>query len=200
MTERDATVGGTQHTGVEALIDRVGRLSAHGEQQLCIERRRSHRGGLDDRHGARCQLGDAREHDVSHRVGHRRHAGAEELCDVERIAGGQRVERGRVDVVPGGESLDALARERVDGEPLHAADRCKLTEHDAKRVRAIEFIVPVRRQDERRRRADPPAQDAEDVEGRLVCPVDVLEHDHERRSTTAPRARRRPRTASRPPR
>ena len=42
---------------------------------------------------------------------------------------------------------------------------------------AFELVVPIAGDQQRGRRADPPAEQAKDVEGALVRPVDVLEHD-----------------------
>ena len=108
----DAAVLRAEHARREALVDRVRGLTAHGEDERRVERRRRDRGGLDDGSRVRAQARDASEHDVAHGVGDLVAAGREQLGHVERVARRQPVEGGRVDVVPLRELRDGGGRQR----------------------------------------------------------------------------------------
>ena len=66
----------------------------------------------------------------------------------------------------------AAARSR-----LTARARGELAEHDAERMRAVELVVAVARDDQRRHRLDATAKQPQHVERGLVRPVQVLEHE-----------------------
>ena len=65
---------------------------------------------------------------------------------------------------------------RVDppGAPLHR----ELPESHPQRVAHRQLILPVRSHDQHRELADPPGQEPQQVQGRLVGPVDVLDDHH----------------------
>ena len=152
-----------------------------------------HRGRFGDEPGLRVQpaeLGgqgrrDPRQNDSRQRL--RRGAGppAAQLAQVERVAAALAVEVGRV-----GARADQLARrrfaERPEGEPHEAAlalDRGQLARDGLRRMRAA-----VGQRDEHRRVRRPPEQERGELERGRVRPLQVVEHEHERRQLAEPRA------------
>jgi hypothetical protein len=106
--------------------------------------------------------------------------GRERLDDEERVAAGPRVQRVRVDARRLCERGNRVGRQR--GEP-HALDRCacrELAQHAAQRMARLQLVVAVRRHDHGRHVRETAGEEPQHVEGRLVGPVDVLEHEDRR--------------------
>ena len=83
----------------------------------------------------------------------------------------------RIDVVRLGELSDGTER-----QPRHLQRRSRRSNRDAcqceaKRMRLDELVITVRRDDEGPRRADPPGQQQDEIERRLVGPVQILDND-----------------------
>ena len=70
-----------------------------------------------------------------------------------------------------GESGDSRSR-------VTAGNRRQFSEYEPKRMDTVEFVVPVARQEESGHRLDPARHQPQNVERRLVCPVDVLEDNN----------------------
>jgi hypothetical protein len=66
--------------------------------------------------------------------------------------------------------------------PFDARCRREAADRDSQGVRRVELVVAKRREHERAGSFDATAEQAEDVEGRLVGPVEVLQHEHGRLS------------------
>jgi hypothetical protein len=87
--------------------------------------------------------------------------------------------------------LGVATSERATTTPALAVAACQrhpgrraigqLPEHDPQRVAAIDPVVAIGRQHERGDRLDAASEQAQDVERRLIGPVEVLEHDDVRR-------------------
>jgi hypothetical protein len=101
----------------------------------------------------------------------------EHLGDVERVAAGLAVKLARIDLVRRGQLADGLLGERRDREPRHRARRGQLPEHERERVGAVELVVAIAGEDERGHALDLAREQAQHVEGRLVGPMEVLEHE-----------------------
>ena len=84
-----------------------------------------------------------------------------------------------VELRAGGEGADAFDRERTQRDPSRFIH---LREHDPQPVVHAQLVVAVGRDDQRFRTLEPPAEVEEEVERRLVCPVDVLQNDEGRSS------------------
>ena len=89
------------------------------------------------------------------------------------------------------ELADGPGRERLDPNPGHGRGGRQLAQDEPQRMRAVELVVAVGRDHERLCVADPPAEDTQDVERRLVGPVHVLDDDDQRRAVVGPEERRR---------
>ncbi len=78
---------------------------------------------------------------------------------------------------------DTLGRQRRERHAADALGGRELAEDESEGIEAVELVVAVGREYERRRTAHPPAEHTHDVERRLVGPVDVLQDEHERPPT-----------------
>ncbi len=75
------------------------------------------------------------------------------------------------------ERLDGLWREWVDADARGPVAGAELAEQDAERMVAVDLIAAIRGDQERGERVDPAGDDPENVQRRLVGPVNVLEDD-----------------------
>ena len=85
-----------------------------------------------------------------------------------------------VDPVRLGQLGHGLQRQRHQAEPVGRLAPGELAERDPQRMGAVELVVAVARDDEGGHGRDAAAEQAKDVERRVVGPVHVLE-DHDRR-------------------
>ncbi|HEY1275473.1 MAG TPA: hypothetical protein VGF25_11200 [Thermoleophilaceae bacterium] len=180
VAERDGVAVGLQHARGEAGLEQwelVGgerleqpHLGAVGHDRHCLEQRA----------GAGLEAGRTRQHRVADG---RRHpatvARGEYLGHVERVAAGPAMELGGVEVRGAGERRHRVDRQGPEREPGHGG-AAQVPQGHPHGMGAVELLLPVRRDDERRQRRDPPGQQTQQVEGRLVGPVEILDHEHRR--------------------
>jgi hypothetical protein len=100
--------------------------------------------------------------------------------DEERVAGRLAVELIGGDAVRLGELRHRRRREPDELHPPHGPARRQLTKEDPERMGTVEPVVAVAGHDQGRHRLHPAGQQPQDVEGRLIRPVHVLEHKHRR--------------------
>ena len=175
----EVNVGGVDLEQLAALrlLGRGGPVGHHGVEQWYAHAVRHHRNELDEAAAARVEAGRAAEHGV--RDGRRRLVGVaarEQLGHVERIASGCCPDR--VCAIAG-ERRDRAHRQRfeLDHHRVVGADRAE---------RRIQRMAPGRlaaaegENEQRGQRGDPPSEDGDHVERRVVGPVDVLEDEHRR--------------------
>ena len=74
--------------------------------------------------------------------------------------------------------MHRLRRQGRQRDALRGLLRREIAKRQPERVRRRESVIAVGEQQQGRRAADPPAEEAEQVEGRLVGPVNVLD-DHD---------------------
>ena len=117
-------------------------------------------------------LHDGRGHGVARR--------RERLGDEERVAARDAVDRLGVGAGAGGQPPHSLPRQRDELEPVHRAAR-EHAEQALERVAGIDLVVAVREHQQSAGRLDPARGVREDVERRVVRPVQVLDHEHGRR-------------------
>jgi hypothetical protein len=103
----------------------------------------------------------------------------EHLGDVERVAVGLAVKLAGVEPVGSGQLADRPLGERRDREARDARGG-KLPEHEREGVAAVELVVAVAGEDEGGDALHLAGQEAQDVQRRLVGPVEVLEHEDAR--------------------
>ena len=103
------------------------------------------------------------------------------------------VERIRVGARGGRKLAHGVEREPRHRQPNDAARRRELSQHDSQRMVSDDLVVAVGRDDERVRAVDAAAEHTQDVEGGIVGPVNVLQH--ERPAALQRRCRNGPRVA-----
>jgi hypothetical protein len=77
-----------------------------------------------------------------------------------------------------GKLRDRDGRERRQLETIDAVIGRELAENVSQRVIAVELVVAVRRDHERRHTVEASGEEAKHVECRLIDPMKILEHEH----------------------
>ena len=77
----------------------------------------------------------------------------------------------------GRQYTDSLGGERVDSDPRDPVAGTELAEEDAERMVAVDLIAAIGGDQESGEHVDPAGDDPEDVQRRLVGPVNILEDD-----------------------
>jgi hypothetical protein len=183
VAKGDGLALGAEHPRRETLLQMGEVVPGERFEQPDLGPRRHDRDDVEQRPRAAREPRRAREHGVPHAVRHAVAARGERLRHVEGIAGRSREELGGVGAVRLRERRDGLERERLEVDPRHGVAR-QLAEREAKRIVPLEAVVSVRDDDERPHGRDAAREQADQVERRLVGPVEVLE-DHDARRTAA---------------
>ena len=79
-----------------------------------------------------------------------------------------------------GERGDCLGGKRGERQMDDVSTRGQLAEHEAQGMPAVERVVPVCRSQQHRHRLESARQHPNDVQGGLVRPVQILQHDDRR--------------------
>ena len=190
VAKADRVALGPQHPGRQA---RVERRQIALRQRLQQPQLRAPRNDGDDvQQGERAfvQARDPGQHRVAHRGRNGVIGGREHLGDVERVAGRPAIQLAVVDARRSRERGDRVRGERSQRHPLRGVTG-ELAEHDPQRVSAVELVVAVGRQHQRRDRLDAASEQAHDVQRGLVGPVQVLQHHDARRPAAQLRRQRR---------
>lgn len=149
-------------------------------QQPQLRRRRHDRDQPHDIARIRRQRREARESQVADR---QRHPGigvrSEYFCDQQRVSAGQRPQPGRGPPRPPGQLGHRPLRQRLHVNPPHRLRRQQPDDRPQWMVDG-KFVVAVRDNQQRLRLRDPPSEEHEQVQGRLVGPVRVLDYDDRR--------------------
>ena len=183
VAEGDAVGRRGQHPRAEALVE-AGELVLAGQrvEQPQLRVGLGHGDRAEQRRGRRAQARGAGQDRVADRRRDVAIATGQHLGQEERVARRPAVELPRVDAVRLGELRDGIEREPrqlAAGDPLR---RGQLAEHDPQGVAKLELVVAIGGDDQRRRRVHLAREESQDVEGRLVGPVQVLEDEHGRRA------------------
>ncbi len=174
VAEADAVALADQDARGEAALELGHGLAGHGLEQRQLGTLGQDRDRVEQLAGARVEPGGPGQDRVAHRVGHERAARGEHLGDEERVAAGQPVQPPGVDVAARQRGHARLAQ-RGERDPVDGLAR-QLAEHDPQRMRPVELVVAVGREHQHAGGLDAPGQQADGVEGGLVGPVQVLEH------------------------
>ena len=184
VPERDPAARRDQDAGGEALVDRVEASPADREVSSASSDGGAIEAASTTADADALSLRDAREHDVAHRRrGSDGPTRREHLGHVERVPRRQAVELAASAPWSCRQLRDPLGRQRRERQRLTPSRGRELAEDDPQGIEAVELVVAVGREYERRRAAHPPAEHTHDVERRLVGPVDVLQDEHERPPT-----------------
>ena len=183
VTELEAVAAVRQRPCCHAFVDSDDLLDELLEQPRFRARGRD-RHRVDHRPGVRAQTSRAREHGIDDGAWNLAGSGGEDLRHEERIARSAEVELVGVDADRRGELCDGRPRERWNGDALDRRSPRDLAQRDAKRVDAVELVIPERPEHEGTRSLDLAREQSQHIERRLVGPVQVFEHEHGR--PTAP--------------
>jgi hypothetical protein len=177
VAEADRLALRAQHPGCQARLE-LGQLVRRDPlQQPDLRARPRHGHGLQQPPRRSAQAPRPGEHGVAHAPRRARAFAREYLGHVERVAARAGMKCGAVDAVRRGQAGDSARRQRLDRD---AMGRRQVPEHEAQRVVALQRVVAVRRDHQRRHPLHPPAEQLHDVQRRLVGPVEILQDDHGR--------------------
>ena len=181
VAERHRATLAVQHACLQARIE-VHDLIRHDlVEQPQLRRGGHHRDCLQHASRGRAETGHAAEHGVSHGRRYLRPPSGQHLRHEERIAGRPHVELVGVDPVRLGELRDGCAGERWKTHAHDALGGAELTDDETQWVRRVKLVLAIRDDDQGAQRLGAPGEQAQDVEGRLVRAVDILE-DRDRRA------------------
>ena len=169
---------GNEDPGRDALVGRCLRVRQDPGQQGRFHARPDDCRGLHRPPGAGARPGEPSAHRVAHRRGDRRPPGLQDLAHVERVAAGDPVQFGGVDVTLPDQLADGFHGQRGEPHPPGRALCGQVAQDQPERVIGGHFVVAVTGQQQRRYPAQPPPEEAEQVDRGLVGPVHVLEHRH----------------------
>ncbi|CAA9565886.1 MAG: hypothetical protein AVDCRST_MAG49-3046 [uncultured Thermomicrobiales bacterium] len=180
VPEHERRAVGAQQPGRQALVDRVDARSKHRRQQPGLGGRADRRGGLQRRAANGRQPRSAGQHGVPDGRREARRSGREDLGHVERVAAGEPIESRRVDRAAGGEGAHGRLGQRRQRQPAAGRRGGEVAQDDPERVLGPDLVVAVGDDQQRADPAQPPAEEAEQVERGLVGPVGVLDHRQRR--------------------
>ena len=177
VPERHTCRFGREHARRQALVETVDRRAGECLEQPELGLRRDDRHGLEELSRGRAASRRPGAGRVSHRVRSLLGMRSQRLDDEERVAGGLAVELVRVDRVWFGELRDRRGRKRSELEPRDRLARSQLADHEPKRMRPVQLVVPVGGDDQGRNLLHSAGEQPQHVERGLVRPVHILEHE-----------------------
>ena len=181
VPERDATRAVREHPRREALIELVDGVAGECFEQPELRRsavRSPRRPPAPPPRAKACCTGKDSVANSARKLPFSR---GERLRHEERISGRLTEELVGVHPVRLRERQDRVPRERWDLESAGRGPGCERAEHHPKRMCPIELVVSVAEDDERGDRIDPSADQPDNVERRLIRPLDVVEDEDRRR-------------------
>ena len=176
VAKGDTLAVGRQHARTQAGLKRRQLVGSERLEKPQLRRSRADSDRLEQALRRPGQPAHARKDRIAHRLRDTRGGAGQRLGHEERVAAGQAIQLGRVDVVPRCQQPHRGLRQALDP---HAPDRSfprELPEHAPKRVSRVKIVVTVARD---HKRADPvhlPRDDPDDVKRCLIRPVQVLQH------------------------
>ncbi len=165
-----------QHSRRHAILQARERVRGQRLEQPQLRLRRHDRNGLEERPSIGVEPRGAREHGVPDGRRDVLRPRRQHLADEERVTGGPCVEVGRVHRARLRELRDGRPRQPGDAQPVDPGCGGQLPQHEAEWVSAVQLVVPVAGDDQRRHTPHPPRQQAQHVERGLVRPVKILQH------------------------
>ena len=200
VAERHRAALTLQHAGLQACVDVLDLVAEDLVEEPDLRARRHDRDCLERGLGGAAEPAHAAEHRVAHRRRDVRAASGEDLGDEERIAAGLDVELLGIEPVRARRAPRPRRARATAGAGASRPARCRARRpRGAAGASRASSLVPVGDDDERAERLGAPGEQSDDVERRLIRPVQVLDHDDRRAQPHAARrrARRRPRAVSR---
>jgi len=178
MPEPEAGSLSNHNSRHQAIIGDAPRVGQDRRQQPAAHPRPDHRGGLHRAASRRGRAGEPRANHIPHGRGHRRPPGRQDLGHKERVAAGDPVQLSGVHVALPSEHPDRARRQRRQPHPPGGPLGGQITQNHTQRMTLPHLIVPVRHQHQHRHPAQPPPQEAHQVNGRLISPMQILHRHH----------------------
>ena len=146
VPEGDAALSGDDHPRGDALLEMLDLVWGKRVQQRDVGVRRRDGNRLEEPLRGRRQPRGTSEHRVADGRRHRQDAGRENLGDEEGVAAGLPVELLRVEAVRRCELSNGFLGKGREPEPRDIRNGRELAEHERQRMRALELVVPVARE------------------------------------------------------
>ena len=182
VAEGHALGGPGQHARAEAFVEAGDLLARQRLEQPELGLRLGHGHRAEQRPCGRTQARRAREDGIADRRWDLSIAARQHLRDEEGVARRPAVELVGIDPVGLGELRHRVGRQPRDLEAIDPLRRGQLAEDDPQPLAQVEVVVAIGGDDEGGHRLHLPGQQPQDVEGGLVGPLHVLEHEHGRRA------------------
>jgi hypothetical protein len=165
MPKENAVVYGPQHPGGHALLDRDRRARDDRVEQPEFGVGHYDRHRLESLLRCRPEPSGAGEYGIPDRHWNLRVPGREHLRDKKRVATGLPVQIVGVDFVALrlGERPNRVGRQRRNLDPQRSRAHRNLAKETPKRMPTIELVIPEGRDDQNRKRLDPPDDDPEHI-------------------------------------
>ena len=180
VAEGDALGGPGQHARAEAFVEAGELLPRQRLEQPELGLWLGHGHRAEQRPRRRAEARRAGEDGIADGRWDLSIATLQHLREEERVARRPAVELVGVDPVWLGELRHRLGRQPRDLAAIDPPRRGQLPQDDPQPRAEVEVVVAIRGDDQGGRRLDLPREQPQDVEGGLVGPVQVLEHQHGR--------------------
>lgn len=181
MAEDDAAGDRREHPGRKAFLNTGHRSDIHGLEDAHVGTRRNDGHRLDQPPRVRSQARNSREDSVLDCCRKRVPAGGEHFGDEEGVTASVAVQQRRVESVWRRELRDCGLRQRFERETRNGRAGRDVADEHPQRVGAVDLVVPVRTDHQRRRRLHLADEQPDDIQGGFVSPVEILQdHNHGR--------------------
>ena len=188
VPELEAVGIGVEHAEREAFVHGIGGASDRREEPG-FGARANHSGGFQGGAPGGREPGGTRQHRVAHGWWDAAPATRKHLGHEERVARCLAIEFGRIESLPSASVRTACAERGGRLATVDVRRRGEATEHDPQGMGRANLVVAIGREQEGARRGDAPPEEAEEIERRLVGPMDILEDDQRRRRSSGEHAK-----------
>ncbi len=160
------------------LIDDRWRASRNRPDQPQFDPGADQRRDIQQIAGLAAQTRCPRQHCVASRLRDVVHPRLYHLGDIERVSAGQPVQRGRLKPASVGQDPNRAGGKGWQPHPPRRPLCGKVTKSKAKRISRRQAVVTVGGNEQHRSVPDAPAKEPQQIDGRLIGPVNVLHNDH----------------------
>ena len=188
---RSTVPSATSEPGGDRFVEGVGVGPGHVAEQVGLDPLADEGGRVEHVAAGGGEARGPGEDRVAGRRGQLARVGAQHLAHEERVAGRERLHGGRLVAGPVAQRGDRRRRQGRQRDPARRALAGGLAEGLAQGAVLGEPVVAVRRHDQRPDGAQAARQVTDQVEGRLVGEVQVLQHEHREAPVVTVLAQRR---------
>ena len=179
VAEDDAVPGLLQHADAQAFGQPVERAQ-HLLEQAMLDAVADHRRRVQHLARRRIEPLGARQHRVAHGARQACATARQDLGDEERIARGLAMQAGGIDRASARQAPHRGERQPRQLDAHRRLGRGEVAHHQAQ-GRARSLVLAIGQHQQGARLGDAPAEELDQVERRVVGPMDVLDHDQGRR-------------------